>query len=166
MYTLIAAELAVAEEIEEQKIKREKNQSSEEKQKLQTARGRLAQIAKTLPKRDKQTAGTELDMKRLVDGGLLARLRSDFRRDIEQRMESLKLLKTEGNVGEGNAGGLLARLRSGCRRDIEQRMESLKMSMGEGESEAVREEGEGNDGVCREELEGKVEGEGERGIKD
>ncbi|KAF7949308.1 uncharacterized protein EAE97_002817 [Botrytis byssoidea] len=164
MYTLVTAALAFAEHGEEQNIKREKNQSSEEKQKQQTARGRLAQIAKTLPKKDKETAGTELDMKRLVDEGLLARLRSGYSGDREQGVESLKTVRWEGGVGEG----ILSRRRSNYTSDREQRVESLMTVRGDGESEVAMEEGreegeeeEGIDGVCKEESEGEVE----RGMK-
>ncbi|KAF7898785.1 hypothetical protein EAE99_012364 [Botrytis elliptica] len=94
------AALSNAEHNEQQKLAREKYQSVEEKQKQHTARDRLAQIVNMLPKQDRETAGTELEMERLVDEGLLARLCPDCGGDREQGVEGLEMVRGEGDIGE------------------------------------------------------------------
>ncbi|KAF7929275.1 uncharacterized protein EAE98_005194 [Botrytis deweyae] len=98
------AALSNAEHNEQQKLARETYQSVEEKQKQDTARDRLAQIVNMLPKQDRETAGTELEMERLVDEGLLARLCPDCGGDREQGVEGLEMVRGEGDIGEGGVG--------------------------------------------------------------
>ncbi|KAF5877925.1 putative peroxin 20 protein [Botrytis fragariae] len=118
MDILAMAAQATVEDREQTRTERKKNQSSEEKQKQPTAKNRLAQIAKTLPKQDTETAGTESEVKRLDGEDVLRMCLPYCTGDREQRANLLKMLRGEWDIREG--GSVAAREEGG-------RFESVRM---------------------------------------